>query len=54
MMGYEIAGGVGAKLAAPDREVYVMVGDGSFLMMNSEIATAVQEGLKMIVVLIDN
>jgi 3D-(3,5/4)-trihydroxycyclohexane-1,2-dione acylhydrolase (decyclizing) len=54
VMGYEIAGGLGAKLAAPDREVYVMVGDGSFLMMNSEIATAVQEGLKIIIVVIDN
>ena len=54
VMGYEIAGGVGAKLAAPDREVYVLVGDGSFLMMNSEIATAVQEGLKIIVLVIDN
>jgi 3D-(3,5/4)-trihydroxycyclohexane-1,2-dione acylhydrolase (decyclizing) len=54
VMGYEIAGGIGAKLAAPDREVYVMVGDGSFLMMNTEIATAVQEGLKVIIVVIDN
>jgi 3D-(3,5/4)-trihydroxycyclohexane-1,2-dione acylhydrolase (decyclizing) len=54
VMGYEIAGGVGAKLAAPDREVYVMVGDGSFLMMNSEIATLVQERLKAIVVVVDN
>lgn len=54
VMGYEIAGGVGAKLAAPDREVYVMVGDGSFLMMNTEIATAVQEGLKVIIVVVDN
>ncbi|TNC22244.1 3D-(3,5/4)-trihydroxycyclohexane-1,2-dione acylhydrolase (decyclizing) [Amycolatopsis alkalitolerans] len=54
VMGYEIAGGVGAKLADPAREVYVMVGDGSFLMMNSEIATAVQEGLKLIIVVIDN
>jgi 3D-(3,5/4)-trihydroxycyclohexane-1,2-dione acylhydrolase (decyclizing) len=53
-MGYEIAGGLGAKLAAPEREVYVMVGDGSFLMMSSEIATAVQEGLKIIVVVVDN
>jgi 3D-(3,5/4)-trihydroxycyclohexane-1,2-dione acylhydrolase (decyclizing) len=53
-MGYEIAGGLGAKLAAPEREVYVMVGDGSYLMMNSEIVTAVQEGLKLIVVLLDN
>ena len=40
-MGYEIAGGMGVKMADPDREVYVMVGDGSFLMMNSEIATMV-------------
>lgn len=54
VMGYEIAGGLGAKLAAPDREIYVMVGDGSFLMMNTEIATAIQEGLKFIVVLVDN
>jgi 3D-(3,5/4)-trihydroxycyclohexane-1,2-dione acylhydrolase (decyclizing) len=54
VMGYEIAGGIGAKLADPDREVYVMVGDGSFLMMNTEIATAVQDGLKVIIVLIDN
>jgi len=53
-MGYEIAGGLGAKLAAPDREVYVMVGDGSFQMMSNEITTAVQEDLKMIVVLVDN
>ncbi|HEX7289714.1 MAG TPA: 3D-(3,5/4)-trihydroxycyclohexane-1,2-dione acylhydrolase (decyclizing) [Conexibacter sp.] len=54
VMGYEIAGGLGAKLADPSREVYVMVGDGSFLMMNTEIATAVQEGLKIILVVIDN
>ena len=53
-MGYEIAGGVGAKLAAPDREVYVMVGDGSFQMMANEITTAVQEGIKLIVVVVDN
>ncbi len=53
-MGYEIAGGVGAKLAAGDREVYVMVGDGSFQMMSNEITTAVQEGLKLIVVVVDN
>jgi 3D-(3,5/4)-trihydroxycyclohexane-1,2-dione acylhydrolase (decyclizing) len=53
-MGYEIAGGLGAKLAAPDREVYVMVGDGSFQMMGNEITTAVQEGVKLIVVLVDN
>jgi 3D-(3,5/4)-trihydroxycyclohexane-1,2-dione acylhydrolase (decyclizing) len=54
VMGYEIPGGLGAKLAAPEREVYVMVGDGSFLMMNSEIATAVQEGVKIIVIVVDN
>jgi 3D-(3,5/4)-trihydroxycyclohexane-1,2-dione acylhydrolase (decyclizing) len=53
-MGYEIAGGIGAKLAAPEREVYVMVGDGSYLMMAQEIVTAVQEGLKLTIVLIDN
>lgn len=53
-MGYEIAGGLGVKMAAPEREVFVMVGDGSYLMMSSEIATSVQEGLKLIVVLIDN
>ena len=54
VMGYEIAGGLGAKLAAPDREVYVMVGDGSFLMMNSEIASAIQEHAKLIIVVVDN
>ena len=53
-MGYEIAGGLGAKLAAADREVYVLVGDGSFQMMGNEITTAVQEGVKLIVVLVDN
>jgi len=53
-MGYEIAGGLGAKMAAPEREVYVLVGDGSYLMMNSEIVTSVQEGYKLIIVLIDN
>ena len=53
-MGYEIAGGLGAKLAAPDREVYVLVGDGSFQMMSNEITTAVQEGIKLIVVVVDN
>ena len=46
-MGYEIAGGLGAKLALPDREVIVMVGDGSYLMMNSEIATSVMLGPKL-------
>src|SRR5690242_581795 len=53
-MGYEIAGGIGVKLAAPESEVVVMVGDGSYLMMPTELATAVQEGLKITVVLLDN
>jgi len=53
-MGYEIAGGLGIKMAAPDRDDYVMVGDGSYLMMNSEIVTSVQEGYKLIIVLLDN
>ena len=53
-MGYEIAGGLGVKLAAPEREVYVLVGDGSYLMLSSEIVTAVQEGLKLTIVLVDN
>ncbi len=53
-MGYEIAGGLGAKLAAPDSEVFVMVGDGSYLMMASELVTAVQEGIKLVVVCVDN
>ncbi|HEY6032322.1 MAG TPA: 3D-(3,5/4)-trihydroxycyclohexane-1,2-dione acylhydrolase (decyclizing), partial [Gaiellaceae bacterium] len=53
-MGYEIAGGLGVKLAAPEREVYVLVGDGSYLMLSSEIATSVQEGLKLTIVLVDN
>jgi 3D-(3,5/4)-trihydroxycyclohexane-1,2-dione acylhydrolase (decyclizing) len=53
-MGYEIAGGLGAKLARPDREVIVLVGDGSYLMMNSEIATSVMLGTKLIVVVLDN
>jgi 3D-(3,5/4)-trihydroxycyclohexane-1,2-dione acylhydrolase (decyclizing) len=53
-MGYEIAGGVGVKMAAPEREVYVFVGDGSYLMLNSELATAVQEGIKIIVILVQN
>jgi len=53
-MGYEIAGGLGVKMAAPDREVYVLVGDGSYLMLSSEIVTSVQEGLKLTIVLIDN
>ncbi|WP_250472664.1 3D-(3,5/4)-trihydroxycyclohexane-1,2-dione acylhydrolase (decyclizing) [Caballeronia sp. GAFFF1] len=53
-MGYEIAGGLGAKLARPEREVIVIVGDGSYLMMNSELATSVMLGAKLIVVLLDN
>jgi 3D-(3,5/4)-trihydroxycyclohexane-1,2-dione acylhydrolase (decyclizing) len=53
-MGYEIAGGLGVKLACPDRDVFVMVGDGSYLMMATELVTAVQEGVKLIVVLVDN
>ncbi|GAB3975684.1 3D-(3,5/4)-trihydroxycyclohexane-1,2-dione acylhydrolase (decyclizing) [Actinoallomurus acanthiterrae] len=53
-MGYEVAAGVGAKLAAPDREVVVLVGDGSYLMMSQEIVTMVSEGLKVIIVLVQN
>ncbi len=53
-MGYEIAGGLGIKLAAPERDVYVMVGDGSYLMMSSEIVTSIQENRKLIIVLLDN
>ena len=53
-MGYEIAGGLGVKLADPSREVVVMVGDGSYLMMNSEIATSVMLGLRLTIVLLDN
>jgi 3D-(3,5/4)-trihydroxycyclohexane-1,2-dione acylhydrolase (decyclizing) len=53
-MGYEIAGGLGVKMAHPDREVIVVVGDGSYLMMNSEIATAVMLGVKLIIVVNDN
>jgi 3D-(3,5/4)-trihydroxycyclohexane-1,2-dione acylhydrolase (decyclizing) len=53
-MGYEICGGVGVKLACPEREVVVMVGDGSYMMMNSDIATAVSMGLKLTIVVLDN
>jgi 3D-(3,5/4)-trihydroxycyclohexane-1,2-dione acylhydrolase (decyclizing) len=53
-MGYEIAGGIGIKMAAPEREVYVMVGDGSYLMMAQEIVTAIQEDVKINIVLLDN
>jgi 3D-(3,5/4)-trihydroxycyclohexane-1,2-dione acylhydrolase (decyclizing) len=53
-MGYEIAGGMGVALADPDRDVYVLVGDGSYLMLNSEIVTMVQEGIKVVIVVLDN
>jgi 3D-(3,5/4)-trihydroxycyclohexane-1,2-dione acylhydrolase (decyclizing) len=53
-MGYEIAGALGAKMAAPEREVHVMVGDGSYLMLNSEIATSVMLGHKLIITVLDN
>ncbi|MES9543659.1 3D-(3,5/4)-trihydroxycyclohexane-1,2-dione acylhydrolase (decyclizing) [Actinomadura sp. NPDC000600] len=53
-MGYEIAGGLGVKMAAPDREVFVMVGDGSYLMMAQELTTAAAEGVKLVVVLVQN
>jgi len=53
-MGYEIAGGLGVKMAAPDREVYVLVGDGSYLMMAQEIVTSLQEGVKLNIVVLDN
>lgn len=53
-MGYEIAGGLGVKMAKPNEEVVVMIGDGSYLMLNSEIATSVMLGLKLTIVLLDN
>ncbi len=53
-MGYEIAGGMGVKMAAPERDVYVMVGDGSYLMLAQEIVTCVQEGIKLIILVLDN
>ena len=53
-MGFEIAGGLGVKMAEPSREVYVLVGDGSYLMMSSEIVTSIQEGYKLTIVLMDN
>jgi 3D-(3,5/4)-trihydroxycyclohexane-1,2-dione acylhydrolase (decyclizing) len=53
-MGYEIAGALGIKMAAPDREVISLVGDGSYLMMNSEIVTAVAEGIKLVIILVQN
>jgi 3D-(3,5/4)-trihydroxycyclohexane-1,2-dione acylhydrolase (decyclizing) len=53
-MGYEIAGGLGAKMADPSREVYILIGDGSYLMMAQEIVTSLQEGYKLNIVLLDN
>jgi 3D-(3,5/4)-trihydroxycyclohexane-1,2-dione acylhydrolase (decyclizing) len=53
-MGYEIAGGLGVKMAAPDRDVYVLVGDGSYLMLAQELVTAVQERIKIVVIVVDN
>jgi len=53
-MGYEIAGGIGVKMAHPEREIVVMVGDGSYLMLNSEIATSVMLGTKLVIVVQDN
>lgn len=53
-MGYEIAGAIGAKLAEPEKEVYVFVGDGGFLMLHTELVTAIQEGIKINIVLFDN
>jgi 3D-(3,5/4)-trihydroxycyclohexane-1,2-dione acylhydrolase (decyclizing) len=53
-MGYEVAGGIGVRMASPDRDVFVMVGDGSYLMMATEVVTAVQEGVKVILVLVQN
>ena len=53
-MGYEIAGGLGVKMAMPDHEVIVIVGDGSYLMLNSEIATSVMLDQKLVIVVLDN
>jgi 3D-(3,5/4)-trihydroxycyclohexane-1,2-dione acylhydrolase (decyclizing) len=53
-MGYEVAGGLGIRMAKKEGDVFVMVGDGSYLMMNSEIVTAVQEDQKMIIILVNN
>ena len=53
-MGYEIAGGMGVKMADPEREVWVLVGDGSYLMMHTEIVTMVQEGIKVNIIVVDN
>lgn len=53
-MGYEIAGGLGVKMAAPDRDVYIMQGDGGYLMLNAEIVTSIQEGYKLTIIIFDN
>jgi len=53
-MGYEIAGGLGAKMADPEREIYVMVGDGNYLMLSQEIITSIQEGFKMVILILNN
>lgn len=53
-MGYELAAGIGAKMACPEREIYVMVGDGNYLMNNNEIITAIQEGIKFTIILLNN
>jgi 3D-(3,5/4)-trihydroxycyclohexane-1,2-dione acylhydrolase (decyclizing) len=53
-MGYEIPGGIGIRMASPDRDVFVMIGDGSYLMMPTELVTAVQEGVKIVLVLVQN
>jgi 3D-(3,5/4)-trihydroxycyclohexane-1,2-dione acylhydrolase (decyclizing) len=53
-MGYEVAGGIGVRLAEPDREVFVMVGDGSWLLMSSELVTAAEQGVRITCVLVDN
>lgn len=53
-MGYEIAGGLGIKMADPEREVYVLVGDGSYLMLSADIVTSIQEGFKLTIILMDN
>lgn len=53
-MGYEVSGALGVKMAEPDKEVYVLVGDGSYLMLHSELVTSIQEGYKINVILLDN
>ena len=53
-MGYEVCGALGVKLACPDQEVYAMAGDGSFVMLHSELLTSIQEGVKINVMLFDN